>query len=98
MVDQILSDLDVAIANLPESTNDPGRATKGAALGMKASVLLYNEKWIEAADAAKQVMDLGLYSLFEDYRALFMPGNENNPEVIFDVQLNHLNYSMIGMC
>ena len=101
VVIQILKDLDSAALNLPlkYSKSDIGRATKGAALALKARILFYeasplmnstndNGKWNAAADAAKAVMDLGGtgYGLFNDYRGLFLPQNENNKEVIFDVQ------------
>ncbi len=36
--------------------------------------------------AAKSVIDMNQYSLFPDYRGLFMLENEGNSEVIFDVQ------------
>lgn len=91
---QIYKDLDSAAAILPVSysSSDVGRATKGAALALKARVLLYQNKWSEAAAAEKQVMDLHQYSLFPDYRDLFLPANENNAEVIFDVQFSMPNY------
>ena len=88
MLQTILTDLDFAAANLPASYSDSdvGRVTKGAALAYKAKTLLYNEKWAEAATAAKAVMDLGAYGLFADYEGLFKEENENNKEVIFDIQ------------
>lgn len=99
VVAQILKDLDEAAQVLPSgySGADVGRATKGAALALKARVLLFEasplvntnndaQKWDAAAKAAKAVIDLGQYSLYPDYRALFLPANENNEEVIFDVQ------------
>jgi len=99
VVQQVLQDLDEAAAVLPPSYSgaNKGRATKGAALALKARVLLYEaspllntandqSKWQAAAAAAKAVMDLGTYGLFDDYRSLFLPANENNKEVIFDVQ------------
>ena len=101
VVAQIIKDLDSAALVLPltYSKGDLGRATKGAALALKARVLLYEAsplfnssndpaKWQAAADAAKAVIDLpGTgYGLFTDYRGLFLPQNENNKEVIFDVQ------------
>jgi len=88
VVAQIISDLDQAAGLLPlsYSSSDIGRATKGAALALKARTLLYNAKWVEAAQAAKTVIDLGIYSLFPDYRGMYMPANENNVEVIFDIQ------------
>ncbi|MCE7070131.1 RagB/SusD family nutrient uptake outer membrane protein [Dyadobacter sp. CY327] len=102
VVQQVLKDLDAAIAVLPvkySAATDIGRATKGAALALKAKVLLFEAsplintsgdaaKWKLAADAAKAVMDLpGTgYALFPNYRGLFLPANENSSESIFDVQ------------
>jgi hypothetical protein len=86
VVELILSDLETAIASLPVVAPQIGRATKGAALALKARVLLYENRWAEATQAAKAVMDLGVYSLFPSYRGLFLPEKENNEEVIFDVQ------------
>ena len=88
VVSQILADLDNAAQVLPESygSADIGRATRGAALALKARVLLYESRWQEAAQTAQQVMSMGIYRLYPDYRGLFLPENENNEEVIFDVQ------------
>lgn len=85
---QILTDFDDAASVLPTSYSgsDVGRATKGAVLAYKAKILLYNQKWTDAAQAAKQVMDLGVYDLFPSYADLFTEANEDNSEVIFDIQ------------
>lgn len=84
----ILKDFDDAASALPPSygKSDLGRATKGAALAYKAKILLYNEKWAEAAQAAKAVMDLAVYDLYPNYEELFSEAKENNIEVIFDIQ------------
>jgi starch-binding outer membrane protein, SusD/RagB family len=88
VIKQILLDLDEASESLPlkYAATDQGRATKGAALALKARVLLYEGRWSEAAAAAKAVMDLNQYGLFPNYRGVFMVENEGNQEVIFDVQ------------
>jgi hypothetical protein len=88
VVEQILKDLTEAAPVLPNtySGSDLGRATKGAALALKARVLLYNERWSEAAETAKAVMDLNVYSLFKDYRYFFSEANKHNEEVIFNVE------------
>ncbi len=103
VVAQIVKDMDEAAAVLPAkyaAVADKGRATKGAALGIKARVLLFEAsplvntsndvaKWAAAAAAAKAVMDIAPqagYDLFANYRSLFLPANENNVEVVFDVQ------------
>lgn len=85
---QIITDLTEAAAALPASYSgsDVGRATKGAALAYKAKVLLYNEKWADAAQAAQDVIDLKAYSLYSDYASVFAEAHEDNSEVIFDIQ------------
>ncbi|MBO9729429.1 MAG: RagB/SusD family nutrient uptake outer membrane protein [Chitinophaga sp.] len=90
-MDYAVAELDAAAADLPV-TNDsdwkPGRATKGAALALKARLLLYAASplykvgtWQAAATAAKAVMDMSKYSLADDYTQLFVKGS--NTEVIF---------------
>ena len=86
VVNLIIKDLTEAANLLPSTPVDIGRATKGAALALKARTLLYNNRWTEAAQTAKEVIDLGVYSLFSDYREMYLPSNQNNEEVIFDAQ------------
>jgi hypothetical protein len=83
--DQILADFDAAASALPTSYTgaDIGRATKGAALAFKARAALYAGRFQIAADAAKAVMDLGVYRLHPDYGQLFLYAGENSPEIIF---------------
>lgn len=101
-VDYIRSELDAAIAVLPEGPSgdwERGRATSHAAMGLKSRLLLYSAsplytagansiaKWQEAADAAKDIMDLNKFDLVdnldadpaENYRKLFLspPGVED---------------------
>lgn len=90
----IVDEFDKAASLLPlqQSGSNFGRATKGAAMAMKARMLLHaasplwniaNEqsKWQLAADAAKAVIDLGIYSLDSDYKSLFL--DAKSPEIIF---------------
>lgn len=102
VVQQILKDFDDAATRLPVNYTggNIGRATKGAALGLKAKLLLFEasplfntdqdgDRWEIAIDALKEVMDLAPeagYALYPDYRDLFLPNHENNSEVLFDVQ------------
>ena len=86
VVSQVMSDLDFAIANLP-NTAYAGHAVKGSALALKAKVLLHNQKFQEAADAAKQVITDAKFSLFNNYKTLFLTsGQTNNPEIMFSAQ------------
>lgn len=84
VVDFILSQLDEAAAKLPATYTgtDKGRATKGAALALKARIALYNAKYEVAATAAKAAMDLGVYSLYPNYRNLFTYAGEGSSETI----------------
>ncbi|TAM98640.1 MAG: RagB/SusD family nutrient uptake outer membrane protein [Chitinophagaceae bacterium] len=84
----ILKDLDAAAGALPVQYSDPtdlGRATEGAAIGMKCRLLLNMKDYTDAAAAAQAVMNLGVYSLFAGgYEAMFYPENDDNSEVIFN--------------
>ncbi len=88
----IEKDLTDAAAVLPVSYGpaDVGRATKGAALALMAKVSMYQSKWSEVLNYSKQVMDLGVYSLFPDFYGMFRIANENNQESIFEIQCNYL--------
>lgn len=77
----------------PES----GHVSKGAALALKSRALLYYaspltntsnnaERWTDAAEASKELMDLNIYELYTDYRNLFLTAHEGNSEVIWDRQ------------
>src|SRR5690606_21462619 len=70
VIEQVLTDLDFAIANLPDVAYTDGHAVKGSAQALKARVLLYNERWSEAADVANQVITGGKFSLFDNFRTL----------------------------
>lgn len=87
VVDQVIADLDYAIANLPNIAYSDGHAVRGSALALKARVLLYNEQWAEAASIANQIIQGGTYSLYDDFRTLFLTvGQSNNPEIIFSTR------------
>lgn len=103
----VVKELDESKELLPLtwSSKDLGRATKGACLAVKSRILLYaasplhnssNErsKWERAANAAKEVIDLNLYSLNPDYKETFTEKGNFNSEVIFCYVTNQgLKYS-----
>lgn len=99
VIDQIIRWLDEAAEDLPVSYNgdDRGRFTKGAALALKARILLYNQRYAEAAIAAKAVIDLGVYALNPDYYLLFQDEGDYSKEDILsyiyvrDTYPNQLN-------
>ena len=83
--DQIISDFDAAAAVLPSAYTgaDVGRATKWAAIAFKTRAALYAGRFQVAADAAKLVIDGGVFSLHPSYSQLFTYAGENSKEVIF---------------
>jgi hypothetical protein len=84
--DQAIADYDVAIEKLKVDAPQVGRATKGAALGMKMRAYLYQNKYSEVLKVVDQIDALGKYELFPSYEGLFKLENENNNEVLFDIQ------------
>ncbi|MFD0793915.1 RagB/SusD family nutrient uptake outer membrane protein [Mucilaginibacter litoreus] len=93
VIDFVLSELDAAAADLPVNTalpaEDRGRATKGAAIALKARVLLYENRWADVVTETEKLIgktDYGTYSLFPSYEGLFLSQNEYNSEVMFDLQ------------
>jgi hypothetical protein len=82
---------------------DDGRATQGAALAYLARAALYEASYQEygagdagaaealyrlAANSAQAVMNLGVYSLYPDFRELFMYAGEASDETIFAYRVN----------
>lgn len=101
-VEYIVSECDAVLPLLKEtwvgfdSEKWRGRVTRGAALALKARLLLYaasplhnpsNDvaKWRRAAQASHDVIALNRYSLHNNYKDLFRLGNgaDGNAEVIF---------------
>jgi starch-binding outer membrane protein, SusD/RagB family len=85
ILQHIYSHYDFAATHLPLSygSSENQYATRGAALAMKARIALYMGDFATARDAAKGVMDLGVYQLYPSYRELFLPSTKNSIESIF---------------
>lgn len=99
----IIKDLDEAAAILPLTYDaaNRGRVTRGVAMAIKSRALLYaasplnnpandRAKWQAASDAAKAVIDLGLYQLHNNYKALFLQSAMYNNEIIWQRPFNNL--------
>jgi len=86
--DTIISDLEKAISSLPKSYAGAslGRATRGAAMGQLAKVYLTRGEWDLAASTASDIMGLGVYGLWDDYKDNFREANKNGKESLFEVQ------------
>lgn len=90
----VLAELDAAAAGLPQNNGSNwllGRATKGAALGLKSRLTLYAASplynvgtWAAAVTAAQAVISLNKYSLYTGgYANLFLDASANNTENVF---------------
>lgn len=104
IVDFILSELTEVSQYLPEANNPKsGKATKGAALALKARVALYNERWSEAIDASSKVMSMEgkEYVIEDEFSKLFTLAGEDSKESIFSIQylkpyMVHTAYRQLG--
>lgn len=87
----IEEDLLAASEVLPESYEAAkvGRATKGAALGLLGKVYLYQEKWQEAHDVLKTVIDSGVYDLLPEFGQVWDLEYDNSIESLFEVQYEY---------
>ncbi|MEX0721521.1 MAG: RagB/SusD family nutrient uptake outer membrane protein [Balneolaceae bacterium] len=101
VVEFIVDECDATIPGLPEDYSgvpqrETGRATSGAAMALKARVLLYaasplhnpsgdDSKWELAAEAAKDIIDTGNYTLENNYSNVV--NNRTSNELIFERRL-----------
>ena len=89
----ILSELDYAAEVLPTNTEysaaERGKITSGAAIALKARVLLYEGNWQGVVTETEKLInggEFGTYGLFPSYEGLFLPQNEYNQEDILSLQ------------
>lgn len=78
--------LDKAAASLPDirSNSDHGKPSAGACYALKARVAFYAHKYDVAEAAARKVMGMNVYGLYDNYGDLFQPVAELCNEIIFD--------------
>jgi hypothetical protein len=98
----IVSDLEFAVANLPESwdTNNIGRATSFAARALLGKVFLYRAQWegndalyTEALNQFNPIISSNQFSLVDDYGDNFRESTENNAESIFEIQMSRGDFN-----
>lgn len=128
-VNWVVNELDIAAGDLPAAQTNAqwwGRATQGAALAVKARLLIYaarplfngnplyknivnkdgvalfsaaneEEKWVRAAQASKDIIDLGRYALVNDPSSTPLTNIHhvftvrNNSELIFTMERSAYN-------
>ncbi|MEQ9443200.1 MAG: RagB/SusD family nutrient uptake outer membrane protein [Cyclobacteriaceae bacterium] len=82
----IISDLQKASDALPIMPEQVGRVTQGAAKTLLAKVHLTLGEFEQARNLSQEVMNLGIYDLWETYEDVFKVANENGKESVFEVQ------------
>lgn len=101
----VLDELEKAISLLPLDypASQKGKITKGTAMAAKARALLYMasplnnptndlSKWQAAADATKDVIDLGIYELYPDYGDSYKAYDIYHPEIIWARLYNNTEF------
>jgi len=89
---QVASDCALAASMLPVSypAADVGRATKGAALALKAKADLYLKDYNAVVSTVADIKALGIYSLQADYQNNFRDSTQNNSESVWEIQHTNL--------
>lgn len=97
--DDIESDLQFAIDNLPETKimGQPGRATKFAAMAVKAHAHMYQNELDQAKVLLDQIIQSGKFQLVENYFDNFDERTENNQESIFEIQCSTSSVNKTSM-
>ena len=85
--DFIEADLRDAIPDLPETvpSDEYGRATRWAAKGLLAKVLMYREDWTECKSVSDDIINNGPFDLYPDFYQLFRPEQEFCQESLFEI-------------
>jgi hypothetical protein len=88
---QIQTDLEAAIAVLPAVPTqvEKGRVTKYAAQALLGKVLIYQEKFTEAAPILDAVITSNAFSLVTDMKSIYLASGENGPESVFEIQYSN---------
>lgn len=82
VMESVYSDFDIAASLLEKNYSGESRGTKGMAYAFKSRAALYNGDYAIAKAAAKNCMDLEIYSLEADFSNLFLTKTKNSQEFI----------------
>jgi len=97
---QIETDLKEASLVLPlkseQTTEDIGRATKGAAQAFLAKAYVYQEKWSEAQVYSDSVILSGEYNLDDPFEDVWSINNPNGKGSIFEIQHSYHDIYYVG--
>jgi hypothetical protein len=83
----VLTDLDAAIAALPDAAYGDGHAVKATAQGYKVRVLMFQKKYAEAAALAQEIITANKFGLNGSYAGNFYkPDQNSSKEIMFSVR------------
>jgi starch-binding outer membrane protein, SusD/RagB family len=89
---RIEEDLNFAVANLPDTWSEAGRANKWAAKALLAKAYMFQKKYSDAYAALKDIIANGKtskgdkYALLTNYFSNFNPAQKNSAESVFAAQ------------
>ena len=89
VLDELESVADILPSNTEYAIEESGKITRGAAVALKARVLLYESNWEGVIAECERLIngsEFGTYSLYPSYEELFLPANEYNSEDILSLQ------------
>lgn len=90
IVEFVISELNESVQFLPRfgalSNSETGRASKQAALAFLGRLYMAENRFSEASEVYKRIIDFGDNIIDSNYKTLFIPENENSRENIFSVQ------------
>jgi len=91
----VMDEFAAIIPMINEEPSERGRIAKGAVLAMQMRAAMFWGDYNTAKTAAKQIIDLGQYSLEPDYAELFKSSGQNSNEIILAYMMmnNSYNYS-----
>lgn len=91
--DQAITDLQAAKDGLPDEQEDIGRVNKAVATAFLGQLYLYRAGYLNddsfysrAANEFKEIIDMGKYSLVENWVDNLLAATENNAESIYEAQ------------
>lgn len=84
---QIEKDLTNAIAVLPITQTEKGRATKYAAQALLGKVYLYQGNYTAAAAMLENLINK--FTLVSNFGSIFLQSGENGPESVFEIQYSN---------
>lgn len=87
IIDGVLTDLQYAQANLPNSYSDDqrGRATRWAAAIIEAKIYMKERNWQSGLNKCLEIINQSQHRLLPTYAEVFDPANEYNDEIIWSL-------------